>query len=513
MTSETVQTPPWFARAHGGEDGFLVAYFCLEFGLDESLPIYSGGLGVLAGDHLKSAADLGVPLVGVGLLYREGYFRQRLDERGRQTEAAQPVDPERLGLVREPVTVTVELAGEIVEAAVWRHDVGSVPLYLLDAPGLSDGLYAGDHEHRIRQELLAGVGGVRALAALGIEPTVWHMNEGHCAFLGLERLRDEELERVRATTVFTTHTPVPAGNEVFDAELVRRYLGEDVLELGRWEGEGFGMTPLALRLSAHANGVSALHGEVAREMWSELETPIGHVTNGVHPGTWVAPELEGADDLWAVHQRLKGRLMERTGLDPELLTIGLARRFATYKRAGLLFTDLERLLALPLQVVVAGKAHPADEGGKDLMQQIVAHSRASDRIVFLEDYDMGVARTLVQGCDVWLNTPRKPQEASGTSGMKAAMNGVLNLSVLDGWWAEGYSPEVGWAIEGTDDAADAAELYRLLEEEVLPAYADRERWLAMMQASIEQLTPRFSMHRAVVEYVERYYMAAHRSRT
>jgi starch phosphorylase len=506
----SVKTPSWWSRTYGGEDDFLVAYFCMEFGVDESLPIYSGGLGVLAGDHLKSAADLGVPLVGVGLLYRDGYFRQRLDAKGRQEESPQPVDPETLGLAYE-TTVPVELGGESVEAAVWRFDVGGVPLYLLDAPGLTDGLYAGGREHRLRQELLLGVGGVRALAALGLEPTVWHMNEGHSAFLALERLRHEDLERVRATTVFTTHTPVPAGNEVFEEELVAGYLGEDVLELGRWEGGGFGMTAFALRMSGHANAVSELHGEVAREMWAGIDTPIGHVTNGVHPGTWAAPELEEADDLWEAHQVLKARLVERAGLDPELLTIGLARRFATYKRAGLVFSDLERLLSLPVQVVVAGKAHPADEGGKDLMQEIVGLSRGTDRVVFLEDYDLGVARLLVQGCDVWLNTPRRPQEASGTSGMKAAMNGVLNLSVLDGWWPEGYSPEVGWAIPGTDDAADAEELYRLLEHDVVPAYRDRERWSAMMRASIERLTPRFSMHRAVVEYVERYYLAAHRS--
>ena len=548
-----VRAPSWWSRSHGGEEDFLVAYFCLEFGLDESLPIYSGGLGVLAGDHLKAAAELGVPLVGVGLLYREGYFRQRLDEAGRQAEDPQPVDPEALGLTRE-TTVAVELAGDTVEAAVWRYDVGSVPLYLLDAPGLTDGLYAGDREHRIRQELLVGVGGVRALAALGLEPSVYHLNEGHSAFLGLERVRllverglppEQALERVRSSTVFTTHTPVPAGNEVFADELVLRYAGDlaarcgldegRLLELGRSDGAaGFGLTPLALRLAGRANAVSELHEEVSREMWGALGTPIGHVTNGVHPGTWISPELDELlrdagvrpeDEQWdgaaaldpaavrSVHEQHKHRLAERTGLDPGRLTIGLARRFATYKRAGLVFGDPERLLCLPLQIVVAGKAHPADEGGKDLMQRLVALSReerCAGRVLFLEDYDMGVARLLVQGCDVWLNTPRRPQEASGTSGMKAAMNGVLNLSVLDGWWAEGYSPEVGWAIPGRDDEADAAELYRLLEEEVVPAYGDERRWAGMMKAAIATLGPRFSMHRAVREYVDGYYLPAHR---
>jgi starch phosphorylase len=549
-----LRTPSWWNRTHGDEEGFLVAYFCLEFGLDESLPIYSGGLGVLAGDHLKAASELGVPLVGVGLLYRQGYFRQRLDASGRQAEEPQPVDPEALGMTREAI-VEVDVAGETVETAVWRYDVGRVPLYLLDAPGLTDGLYAGDREHRIRQELLIGVGGVRALAALGLEPTVFHLNEGHSAFLGLERVRalveeegvprDEALERVRATTVFTTHTPVPAGNEVFEDALVVRYAAplaarcgfdeQALLALGRSDGgAGFGLTPLALRLAARANGVSELHGEVAREMWGEVGTPIGYVTNGVHPGTWISPELDELlraagvspeDERWdgaaaldpgairRVHERHKRRLAERTGLDPKRLTIGLARRFATYKRAGLVFADPERLLCLPVQIVVAGKAHPADKGGKDLMQQLVTLSReerCAGKLVFLQDYDMGVARMLVQGCDVWLNTPRRPQEASGTSGMKAALNGGLNLSVLDGWWAEGYAPELGWAIPGTDDEADAAELYRLLEEEVVPAYRDGERWAGMMKAAIATLGPRFSMHRAVREYVDRYYLPAHR---
>ena len=538
----------------------LVAYFSMEFGLDAALPIYSGGLGVLAGDHLKAAAELGVPLVGVGLFYRGGYFTQAVDADGRQTETYEALDPERLGLAREAVSVEVDLAGEAVTAAVWRLDVGSVALYLLDVDLLTDALYAGDREHRIRQELLLGVGGVRALAALGLEPTVYHVNEGHSAFLTIERAgelvekgmsTDDALELIRRTTVFTTHTPVPAGNEVFDDALVRSYAAglaeraglslEQLLELGHSEaGAGFGLTPLALRLSAHANAVSALHGEVAREMWASVGSPsIEHVTNGVHLGTWIAPELgdllaeagirisgppawedwsaarlvdSGA--LWQIHAGLKERLAEMTSLDPSRLTIGFARRFATYKRAGLVFTDLERLLALPVQIVVAGKAHPQDTPGKDVMQRIVELSRdptVAGRVVFLADYDIELAQRIIPGCDVWLNTPRRPYEASGTSGMKAAVNGVLNVSVLDGWWAEAYDPSLGWAIDGASDEADAEQLYELLEQQVVPCFAERDRWVAMMKESIAVLAPRFSMQRAVIEYTERYYLPASRT--
>ncbi|MBD0330401.1 MAG: alpha-glucan family phosphorylase [Thermoleophilia bacterium] len=556
----TTETASWWQRRHGGERDLRVAYFCMEFGVDEVLPIYSGGLGVLAGDHLKAAGELGVPLVGVGLLYRGGYFRQGLDTDGRQTAEYQPVDPEAAGLVREPAEVEVALGGEAVRARVWRKDVGSVPLYLLEADWLTDALYGGDREHRIRQELLLGVGGVRALAALGVEASVFHMNEGHSAFLAIERVRalvgagwdtDAALEHVRATTVFTTHTPVPAGNEVFAADLVERYVGplaaeaglarERLLELGRVDGEeGFGLTPLALRLCAYANGVSELHGRVARETWACLwpgrpaeETPIGHVTNGIHPATWLAPPLAalvrqaGVDPhaapdearwervlaldgeaLWRAHESCRARVAEVAGLDPGRLTIGFARRFATYKRAGLAFSQLERLLALPVQVVVAGKAHPADEPGKDVMQAVVRLARDpahAGRIVFLENYDLGLARALIPGCDVWLNTPRRPLEASGTSGMKAALNGVLNLSVLDGWWAEGHAPEIGWAIDGRTDDEDAEQLYRLLAEEVVPAFFDdRPRWVEMMKASIARTGARYSMHRALAEYAERY---------
>jgi starch phosphorylase len=555
------ETTTWWSEHHGVDAPKLrVAYFSMEFGVSDDLPIYSGGLGVLAGDHLKAAAELGIPLVGVGLLYRGGYFRQGLDARGRQTETYERVDPQAVGLIREDVTVEVPLNGDTLSANVWRRDVGSVPLYLLEVEALTDALYSGDREHRIKQELLLGVGGVRALAALGIEPTVFHMNEGHSAFLALERVRalvegglstSEALARVKESTVFTTHTPVPAGNEVFDAELVTHYVGRlaaqagidlDVLRmLGEFGDNGnFGLTPMSLRLSAYANGVSKLHGEVAREMWSDLarvDTEIGHVTNGVHLGTWIEPALasllreHGVDpaappeetqwenvydvdaaELWDVHARAKARLAELTQLDPELLTIGFARRFATYKRAGLVFGDLERLLALPVQLVIAGKAHPQDNPGKDVMQKIVELSRKhADRIVFLPDYDIGLAQTIIPGCDVWLNNPTRPLEASGTSGMKAAVNGVLNLSVLDGWWPEGYDSEVGWAIAGVSDAADREQLYELLEDEVVPTWQTREAWLAMMKASIARLAPQFSMQRAVIEYVERYYLPANAS--
>ncbi len=559
----TVQTEPnadtWWSESHAADRDFLVAYFSMEFGVEARLPIYSGGLGVLAGDYLKAASELGLPLVGVGLLYRDGYFRQSVDVSGRQVESQEGFDPVAFGLVREPVSVQVELAGEPLEVTVWRYDVGSVPLYLLDADGVSDGLYSGDREHRIRQELVLGIGGVRALDALGLDPRVYHVNEGHAAFLAIERARrlvtggsstHDALERVAATTVFTTHTPVPAGNEVFADELVLRYVAgpaaqagiapDELLALGRANGVAeFGLTPLALRLSAHANGVSRLHGEVARSMWSGLppdeRAPIDHITNGVHLGTWIAPELaallrdagvkpeappalggwEAAwnldlDALLAVRAPLRERLAELTGLDPSLLTIGFARRFATYKRAALVFSDLERLLALPVQIVVAGKAHPQDAAGKDLLQEVVELSRGpgAGRVVFLEGYDIDLARTLIPGCDVWLNTPRRPYEASGTSGMKAAVNGVLNLSVLDGWWAEAYDAGYGWAIRGTTDEEDAAELYDLLATQVVPRFAARDDWASMMRASIATLAPRFSMLRAVIEYTERYYVPA-----
>jgi len=588
-------------RNRGGPGDLLVAYFSAEFGLDESLPIYSGGLGVLAGDYLKAASELGLPLVGIGLFYRRGYFQQRLDANDRQIEHYPLTLTTRLPLELVPMAPIVELADENgnlvpVRLGVWRAKVGRVSLYLIDTHlegnpewAVTDTLYGGDRANRLRQEIVLGVGGVRVLRRLGLEPTVFHLNEGHSAFLQLERMRelveeqglgaDDAIERLRASTVFTTHTPVPAGNEVFDPELVRRALGglvercgiawEDFAALGKVDpGEtGFGLTPFALRTSEHANGVSELHGAVSREMWHGLwpgrrvdRVPITSVTNGVHQRTWVSGELETllgdtdpqferargltAEDLWAAHVGAKRRLLEFLvtsrgvrELDPDVLTVGFARRFATYKRAGLLFGDPERLARLlgdperPVQVLVAGKAHPADEDGKDLIQLVVDFARepeAAGHVVFLEDYEMTLARRLVQGADVWLNTPRRPFEASGTSGMKAALNGVINCSILDGWWAEAYSPACGFAIESVweegageaeQDEADAAALYAVLEEQVLPAYYERDdtglpqRWIALMRESIAALGPRFGTARMAAEYVERLYLPAHEGAT
>ncbi len=609
--------PSWWQAEHAAEEGCTIAYFSCEFALDECLPIYSGGLGVLAGDHLKSASELGLPLVAVGLFYKQGYFRQTLDTAGWQVERYPTTDPERAPVTLErrsdgsPLRVHLDLAGEPVTAQVWRADVGRVRLYLLDtdiggnsraARAITDTLYGGDREHRIRQEVLLGRGGVRALRELGLEATVFHMNEGHSGFLAVERLRSfiteglslaDALARVRASTVFTTHTPVPAGNEVFATDLVYRYLAGEIAGIGLgWDefvamarvdmsDPSFGMTPLALRMAAHVNGVSALHGEVSRELWRGVwpdrpvdEVPIRHITNAVHVRTWLstglgdllaeagvrftaAPLDQGwkrahdlpGDRLWAVHQADKRRLLAFArdrfdrqlavggpgfGLDPDALTIGFARRFATYKRADLLLSDRDRLIALiadadrPVQFLFAGKAHPADEGGKALIRKVVELANdlaVQGRVVFLADYEMTLARHLVQGVDVWLNTPRRPLEASGTSGMKAAINGVLNCSILDGWWVEGYAPDTGWAIgddqvgHDTDaqDARDAESLFRVLEQQVVPTYYARndaglpEEWLRLMKGSIAQLGLRFNAHRMVSEYAERFYIPAHRA--
>ena len=617
----------------------LAAYFCAEFGLTEAIPMYSGGLGNLAGDHLKSASDLGVPVVAVGLMYHQGYFRQHLNADGWQQESYPDHDiytmPMRL--VRRPdglpVTVTVALPGRNVVLQVWRVDVGTARLFLLDAnlPAnapedrvLTDRLYGGDQDMRIRQEILLGIGGVRALTAMGIEPRVFHVNEGHSAFLALERIRqlmdrhdltfDEAREACAASQVFTTHTPVPAGHDYFPPDLMQRYFGdyypamkltrEAFLALGRQdpgnEQEPFCMTVLALRTSAYINGVSRLHGAVARRMWQgvwpgvpEQEVPIHSVTNGVHLTFWISEDLAQLydrylgprwrtepddaavwdqveeipdEELWRTHERRRERLvamarrrlraqLESRGapaaelaeadhvLEPGTLTIGFARRFATYKRATLLLQDLTRLTRLltdsrrPVQIIVAGKAHPRDDAGKEMIRRIVEAARRPElrrRLVFLEDYDIALARYLVQGCDLWLNTPRRPEEASGTSGMKAAANGVLNLSVLDGWWNEAYCPAIGWAIgpggetpEGTAlppgaydpavrDRLDAHALYELLEQQVVPLFYERgpdglpREWVRRMKASIRAVAPHYSAHRMVREYTERFYVPAAR---
>ena len=617
----------WFDR-HGGSPRGGVAYFSLEFGLHECLPIYSGGMGVLAGDHIKSASDLGIPFAGVSLLYQEGYFRQYLNADGWQLERyfdndfhQMPVRLER-DAHGQPLTVSVEYPGRRCVAQIWRIDVGRAPLYLLDANVPENGphdrqvttrLYQGDLDMRIRQEVLLGIGGVRALAALGREPAVCHMNEGHAAFLALERIRvlmareklsfHEAREIAAAGNVFTTHTPVPAGIDLFGPELIDQYFGrwygelglsrDEFLGLGRqnpFDGqEPFSMAVLAIRLAEHVNGVSKLHGRVSRRMWQGVwpelpvdEVPIGAITNSVHTGFWAAgSEMEPlydrylgpewreepsdgevwqsifqvpAEELWRAHERGRERLVsfarerlrrqaEQRGapaaeiaqagelLNPDVLTIGFARRFATYKRATLLFRDPERLRRIlgdrnrPVQIIVAGKAHPQDVPGRETIRQLIHEARRPEygnRIVFVEDYDIDVARQLVQGVDLWLNNPRRPLEASGTSGMKVALNGGLNVSILDGWWAEAYSPELGWAIgrgeEYTDpdyqDTIESRALYELLEKDVVPLFYDRgpdglpRGWIARMKTSIAANAPYFSTHRMVQEYCAKAYAPA-----
>jgi starch phosphorylase len=614
----------WFRTTYPEREAELVAYFSTEFGLHETLPIYAGGLGVLSGDHLKGASDIGLPLVAVGFLYTQGYFSQHITEDGWQEARNIPQLFEELPVLpimdenNRPATVQVELPGRAITLRIWQIQVGRVPLLLLDSnvePNshydreLTARLYTSDLESRISQEIILGVGGVRALRLLGYQPTVWHMNEGHSAFLGLERARElveagQDFEAARktiaASSTFTTHTPVPAGNDEFPLWLIDKYFMHmwPQLKLGReqfvdiarvrqdWGGESFSMPVLAQRMADQRNGVSALHGEVARRMWakfypnvSEDQVPITSITNGVHTETWLARRLgvlydrylgngwrEHIDDpdiwhkvdripdeeLWALRRHLKRKLVyyvkERARdewlhagihpvqviasgvlLDPYALTIGFARRFATYKRANLILRDVNRLLNLinrpnmPVQIIFAGKAHPADEPGKLLIQEVyraVKKAENGGRLVFLEDYDMNLARYLVQGVDVWLNTPRRPNEASGTSGEKAALNGVLNFSVLDGWWAEGYNGSNGWAIgseidlkdANAQDEADALSLYKTLEEEIIPLYYDERSadglpcaWIERMKESIKTLTPRFSMHRMVKEYTQRLY--------
>jgi starch phosphorylase len=597
---DAIESPRWFQNRPDTPLG-LVAYFSPEFGISETLPQYSGGLGVLAGDHLKAASDLGLPLVGIGLLYAEGYFRQRLNADGWQEERYPALDPHGLATVPTDVQVTVQIGGEDVRIKVWRVDVGRVQLYLLDtncdgnspeAASITDRLYGGDKEHRLRQEMVLGIGGVRALRALGHDPQVFHTNEGHAGFLSLERLRElvesgvpftDGVEAVRAGGVFTTHTPVPAGIDRFPRELMERYftpfaasLGisfDELYAVGRLDSateDVFNMAVMGLRLGGRSNGVAQLHGEVSRNMFAELwpdvpptEVPIGAITNGVHAHTWVGdhiaslladsvgPVWDGADAAsWTGVNRLspaavwsaraKGRaelvsfVRSRQGeavLDPKALTIGFARRFATYKRATMLLSQPDRLRAMllsvdrPVQFVFAGKAHPQDQPGKDMIREIELFARQLDvghRFVFVPDYDMAVARMMYHGCDVWLNNPRRPLEACGTSGMKAALNGALNCSVLDGWWDECFDGENGWAINSADDDPDlnrrdqreATSLFGLLEREIVPLYYDRDAdrlpvgWIDKMKHNWRTLGPFVTAARMVRDYTTHLYEPA-----
>jgi glycogen phosphorylase len=627
-------TPTWFDRHYPEYQGGPVAYLSMEYGLHQSLAVYSGGLGILSGDHCKSASDLGLPFVAIGLLYRHGYFRQTIDSDGRQQHTYPDYDFARLPVrpaatrTGKAVLVSVPLPGREVHVKVWVAEVGRVPLLLLDTDvpqndpadrPITGSLYVSGREMRLVQEIVLGVGGVKALEALGIEPSVWHMNEGHCAMMQFERLRraftDEGKDResalaaVRASSVFTTHTPVPAGNEIFDPALVARYLGPwatssgfssaELLALGdasQATGDGgFNLTAVALETCRTANAVSQLNADVTNRMWGPLleahpsgPQEIFGITNGIHSSTWLGREMRdlfrrhiGPDwtervlneepwakiaevpdaDIWQAHQAQKARLgrfarnrcreqFARHGRSPDelrlvenlfddnALTIGFARRFATYKRANLILSDLDRLVDLlvheerPVQILFAGKAHPADRPGQELIQQIFTLSQSADlrgRILFLEDYDMLVGRRMVQGVDVWLNTPRRPMEASGTSGQKAAMNGALNVSILDGWWPEGFDGGNGWAIGGGADSEelanggnhkvadhetdreDADALYTLIEQEVVPIFYDRDehgvphRWVERMKHAIATITPRFSSARMVRDYAERSY--------
>ncbi len=611
----------WFNQHYPNAQEQQIAYFSAEFGLHESLPIYSGGLGILSGDHVKEASDMDLPFVAVGFIYPQGYFRQRIDQSGWQfaeyhkmnfadVSATPALTPDG-----HEVVVDVELPGRTIYAKVYRIQVGRVPLFLMDTDihpnnpqdrELSARLYGGDQEMRISQEIVLGIGGVRALRKLGIHPTAWHMNEGHSAFLVLELARElvaqgmsfkEAVDKIKPHTIFTTHTPVPAGNDAFPFPMMEKFfvkywpqLGisrEEFLDIARQEqewGPTFAMTALAISLSTYRNGVSKLHGHVARGMWQWLfpgkpqdEVPITSITNGVHTASWLAPELRqlynmtlGAnwedrlDDmdmwrkihdvpdktLWDIRQQLRRNMVqfarERTRqrfttmgqppaiwpvLEDHVLTLGFARRFATYKRATLMFKDLERLKAIlnhprrPIQIIFAGKAHPRDDPGKHFIQDVYQLSMQpglSGRIIFLEEYDIAVGRELVKGVDVWLNNPRRPHEASGTSGQKASLNGVPNLSILDGWWPEAYNGRNGWAIgeereydnQDEQDWNDAQSLYQLLEEEVAPAFYERDtdgvsaRWMQICKEAIATCAPQFSMRRMIADYTNMFYMPA-----
>jgi starch phosphorylase len=617
------QDQTWFAKTHPELLNHPIAYFSTEFGLHETLPFYAGGLGVLSGDYLKEASDLGFPLVAIGFLYTEGYFKQRITEDGWQeaiyTSLQFPDMPchEVLDNDGTPITVEVDLPGRSVKVRIWKVQVGRVPLYLLDSNvdgnnsadrTLTSRLYTSDIELRISQEIILGICGVRAIRHLGYNPAAWHLNEGHSAFMAFERLNelvssgksiDDALVEIQNCTAFTTHTPVPAGNDEFPLWLIDKYFNnlwselglerESFIDLARQEhpwGEVFSMTVLAMRMSGRRNGVSELHGQVARKMWSflwpersEEQVPITHITNGIHTGSWLSRRMkilfdeyfdenweEHLDDpeiwksieripdreLWTVRRHEKRKLCaymrERARhpwfqekvhpiqvvasgvlLDPYALTLGFARRFATYKRANLILRDPDRLInminraGMPLQIIFAGKAHPADEPGKRLIQEVyrsVKNAKFGGRLVFLEDYDINLARHLVQGVDVWLNTPRRPKEASGTSGQKAALNGALNFSVLDGWWREGFNHHNGWAIgeekswedEDAQDEADALSFYETLENEIVPLYYERAaddipyEWLGWVKESIATLAPRFSMRRMIKEYAIEIYL-------
>ncbi len=617
------RTETWFSQSYPELLNRTIAYFSAEFGLHESLPIYSGGLGILSGDHCKEASDLGLPFVGVGFLYPQGYFRQSITRDGVQeafydklhfseAPAIPACDPDG-----NEIMISVDLPGRRIHAKVWKLQVGRIPLYLMDtdvapnAPNdreLSARLYGGDREIRISQEIVLGIGGVRALRALGISPATWHINEGHAAFLNLERSRElvasglsfnEAREAVAANSLFTTHTPVPAGNDTFSYDLVDKYFSSyweqlrltrdqfmDVAREDHGWGPSYGMTVLALRLTGQHNGVSALHGAVSRDMWQFLwpgvdvdEVPIDSITNGVHTPSWIAPEMNALfkrylgedweeyvdepdrwnaiseipdEELWKIHLQRKETLISYTRrhlkrhhlrlgegsvqmaefehmLTPDALVIGFARRFATYKRATLIFRDPERLRRIlhnperPVHIIFAGKAHPADGPGKALIEQVYRFSRSDafrGKVIFLENYDIDMARYLVSGTDIWLNNPVRPHEASGTSGQKAALNGQPNCGILDGWWAEGYNGNNGWAIgeereyhdPNVQDEADSLFLYSLLEEEIVPTYYDRSadglphRWLAFMKEAIRTCAPAFSMRRMVKEYTRRFYV-------
>jgi len=611
----------WWSDRFPELQGQSIAYFSAEFALHQSLPIYAGGLGVLAGDHCKEASDLGVPLIGIGFMYPQGYFHQKITGDGWQEETYEKLNWPDVAIEPattpdgQPLITAVPLGDRTVLVAVWRVRLGRVKLYLLDtdleenAPwdrSLSARLYGGDRETRVQQEIILGIGGVRALRALGSTPAVYHLNEGHAGFVVLQRIRElvdqgatfeSALEEVRRTTVFTTHTPVPAGHDAFNFQLVEKHLAgawgslgphrARFLALGEYDNGGgpqFNMTALALRASSGINGVSALHGEVTRDMWVNIwpgkaatELPIGHITNGVHVPTWVSNEMAQIftqyvaedwrerhddhdlwkavldvpdDELWRARQALRHYLFSfirqrarklwiadrmsaarvqaaGTLLDDDALTIGFARRFTGYKRPDLVFRNPDRLARIlnapgrPVQLVFAGKSHPADDTGKHRLQGVYRYAldpAFGGRIAFVEDYDLHLAHFLVQGCDVWLNNPRKPLEASGTSGMKASMNGVPHLSIGDGWWAEAYNGRNGWLIDGavtadenaTDDA-DADALYRLLEEQIVPTFYDRgadlipHAWLAVVKEAIRTVTPQFSTRRMVKDYTERLY--------